>query len=106
MKEIISELISEFHQSEPVNSLERDYDIPFNSGKIITLIGPRRSGKSFLFFNLIKKLLKKGVEKRQIIYLNFEDERLDSETGKPDEILQAYREIYPDKKLNNCYFFL
>lgn len=105
MKEVIQEIIAEFHENEVNQSVERDFEIPFTSGKIITLIGPRRSGKSFLFFNLINKLIGKGVKKKQVIYLNFEDERLDISVIELDLILQGYRELYPDEKLNKCYFF-
>ena len=55
--------------------IPRDISIPLNVKQIITIIGPRRSGKTFLMFETIKKLLK-SVNKSNILYINFEHERL------------------------------
>ena len=40
------------------------------------LVGLRRAGKSFLLFQRAQELLKMGISLEQIIYVNFEDERL------------------------------
>lgn len=40
------------------------------------LVGVRRAGKSYLLFGHIQKLVKNGVPIEQIVYINFEDERL------------------------------
>ena len=56
-----------------------------------------------MLLNFIGKLKKTGVDIRNILYLNFEDERLDLKTGELDLILQAYRELYPDLNLKECY---
>lgn len=40
------------------------------------LVGVRRSGKSYLLYQKIQKLLAMGKTWRQMLYLNFEDERL------------------------------
>lgn len=40
--------------------------------KITAIIGPRRSGKTYVIHQLIDKLLKGGVEKERIIYLQIE----------------------------------
>ncbi len=39
-------------------------------------VGIRRTGKSYMMFQQIKTLLDKGVPLSQIVYVNFEDERL------------------------------
>ena len=106
MKEIILEIIAEFQKKELNASIARDITIPFATEKIITLIGPRRSGKSFLFYNLIAQLLQKGVSKKHIVLINFEDERFNLDSGNLDLILQAYRELHPAEPLHNVYFFL
>ncbi|HMQ08578.1 MAG TPA: ATP-binding protein [Saprospiraceae bacterium] len=105
MKVLLKEIISDFHTRKLPDAKKREIDIPLYSGKIITLIGPRRSGKSFLFFYLINQLLAKNIKKKQIILLNFEDERLDFQQDGLDTILQAYRELYPETDLSTCYFF-
>lgn len=40
------------------------------------LVGVRRAGKSYLLFGHIQKLVGNGVPLQQIVYINFEDERL------------------------------
>lgn len=103
-KEIIKTLISEFHhKSLPVYRL-REISIPINLEKIITLIGARRSGKTFLLYQIIDHLLQ-DKDKTSIIYFNFEDERLELAEHEADLILQAYRELYPNRDLASCFFF-
>ncbi len=96
-------IIREYQDILPRKVIHRNIDVPLDSQKIITLVGVRRSGKTFLLYQIISELLKKGIDKRQILFLNFEDERL--EIDKPDLILQAYRELYPQQQLNDVYFF-
>lgn len=48
----------------------------FEDNMNYVLVGLRRAGKSFLLFQRIQELIKKGVDQKQIIYVNFEDERL------------------------------
>lgn len=84
---------------------ERTLKIPSSSGKIITLAGVRRSGKTYHLLNLINQLKAQGVTAEKILYINFEDERLQLSSEELDLILQAYRELYPQLKLQDCYFF-
>ena len=48
MKETIKTIIADFHASPIEAVFVRDLELPIGSGKVISLIGPRRSGKSFL----------------------------------------------------------
>ena len=45
-------------------------------------VGIRRTGKSYMMYQQIKRLLEKGVPLSQIVYVNFEDERLLEMTSK------------------------
>jgi uncharacterized protein len=83
----------------------RELQLPIHSGKIITLIGPRRSGKSYYFLHLMHTLIQSGVPQQNIVYLNFEDERLTLEAKDLESILKAYHELYPSVKWKDCYFF-
>jgi len=65
-KYIIKTLLKDFHTATLPPIITRDYHIPIASGKIITLIGARRSGKSFLLYQLVKKITVR-VPKQQII---------------------------------------
>jgi len=56
-KEIIKSLIREFHHRSLPKYTVREITIPLKVQKIITLIGARRSGKTFLLYQLIDRLL-------------------------------------------------
>lgn len=103
-KDILKTIIRDFHLRPLPELVERDIVIPSGSGKIISLIGVRRSGKTSLLLYHVGQLIKSGLEKTKIIYINFEDERLDIKVDELDLILQAYRELYPDNDLNSCVF--
>lgn len=105
MKETFKTIISDnLTQDLPIIWV-RELKIPLKSNKIITLSGVRRSGKTYHLFNLIKKLKEKGIPRERIVYLNFEDERLNLQTHDLDLILQAYRELFPEQDLSKSYFF-
>lgn len=105
IKDLLRALIKTFHKRKIKTGLARELDVPLHAGKVITLIGARRAGKTYLLYQKIRELLEQGVPKRNILFLNFEDERLNLQTNQLDLILQAYREIYPDLDLEGCYLF-
>ncbi len=105
MKELLKNIMTDFHQSEMETVFERHCSVPINSGKVISLIGPRRCGKSYYFLQLIKQLIHQGVDQKKIIYLNFEDERLNFKATELDLVIQSYQELYPEFKLKDCYLF-
>jgi predicted AAA+ superfamily ATPase len=103
-KEIIKKILLDF-EPEKISLVRRDLSIPLHSSLIISLIGPRKAGKTYFLYQIIQDLLKKGLKKEQIVYINFEDERLLPLTkDDADLVLEAYFELYPsfDKKI---FFF-
>uniref|UniRef100_A0A7V3YM99 ATP-binding protein n=1 Tax=Candidatus Caldatribacterium californiense TaxID=1454726 RepID=A0A7V3YM99_9BACT len=106
MKDTLKSIIYEFHTGKLPDLVERDLKLPLNSGKIVSVVGPRRAGKTYLLFQHVKSLLGRGIDPRRVLYLNFEDERVDLDVHSLDFILQAYRELYPDLDPADCYFFL
>jgi len=61
--------------------------------KIIVTSGFRRTGKTYLLFHLIKELLKDQT-KEKIIYINFEDERIPSNTEFLTDLIPAIKQVY------------
>jgi len=104
-KDIIKSILLEFHNSSLPSYIKRDAVIPVNSGKIISLVGARRSGKTYLMYQLIDNLVTADNSRTNIVYLNFEDERIDFAKEDLDLILQSYRELYPDTENSSLYFF-
>lgn len=105
VKDLLKTIIIDNQQRVLPEIWKRTLTIPANSGKIITLSGVRRSGKTFHLFNLMDQLKINGVPNQQLLYFNFEDERLDLSSQELDLILQAYQELFPSQKLADCYFF-
>ena len=62
-------------------------------------VGLRRAGKSYLMFQHIQELLlKKEVRIEEILYINFEDERIaDIKVEELGLIVEAYHELYSYK---------
>ncbi len=104
-KDILKLVIGDFHAAPPPALIPRDLEVPTGSGKIVTLVGPRRSGKTSLLQTLIERLVGAGVPRTSLLYLNFEDERLDFRTDELDLIIQAYLELYPSARLDTCHLF-
>lgn len=59
------------------------------------LVGIRRAGKSFLIYQRIQQLLAEGTEWDNMLYINFEDERLDGlQVSDLNLIIEAHLEMY------------
>lgn len=70
-----------------------------NNGLIKVITGLRRSGKSYLLFNLYYNyLISKGIDKSHIIYIALDD-RTNKELRNPDNMLKFIKEKITDDKL-------
>ncbi len=57
-------------------------------------VGVRQAGKSYLLFQRMQQIMKKGTDVEDIVYVNFDDERLKEMTAMDfDLILQAYHSM-------------
>lgn len=72
---------------------------------VVAIIGSRRSGKSYIMRQTIKKLIENKIERKNILMVNFEDKRFTEFCPKLlDEIYEVYIEyLKPDK---NPFIFL
>ena len=81
--------------------IERDTAISnymgIKPGKIIALTGFRRVGKTYLLFQLIKELLK-DRDRKEVLYINFDDERIPMESAFLSELMPAVKELFPELK--------
>lgn len=105
MLDTLKTLIADFHaKGIPSGVIRRDLQVPLDAPKVISVIGPRRAGKTWYLFSLIEQL-QKTIDFRRIVYINFEDERLQFDAGGLGLILDAYQQIYPEQPLDQVYFF-
>ncbi|HEC92363.1 MAG TPA: ATP-binding protein, partial [Candidatus Atribacteria bacterium] len=104
--DVFKYIIKEFHEASLPELKPRKLEIP-PTQKIITIAGSRRTGKTFFFYQKIKELLDKGTSKEQILYINFEDDRLlPLKLNDMNDLMDAYYELYPDNKGKTIYLFL
>lgn len=97
-KQIIKTIITEKQNAVTKYSvIKRDFD--FDTSANYVLVGLRRSGKSYLLYYDIQEHINSGEKsKEDILYINFEDERLSFESASElGEILDAYYELYPQR---------
>jgi uncharacterized protein len=89
------------------SSVMRDIRFPQTNGLIKVAIGMRRAGKTYSLFQVINSLLNTGIPKEQILFIDFEDDRLLPMTMKEmGELLDSFYTIYPENHTKKCYFFL
>ncbi|MDR2907814.1 MAG: ATP-binding protein [Bacteroidales bacterium] len=99
-KEIIKRLIAE-KQNEitSVKLIKRPIELEPSANYV--LIGLRRAGKSYLMYQIIQDLiLSREIDIEDVLYINFEDERIAS--IKAEELgllLDAYKEMFDAKPL-------
>jgi predicted AAA+ superfamily ATPase len=105
MKETLKTIIREQQEKTLPEIKPRKLEIPVQVPVIISLIGARRCGKTYLLYAAIQKLLKTGIPQKNIVYFNFEDERLNLQAEQLDLILQSFYELYPETPASDCFFF-
>lgn len=101
-KDLIKYLISYYQQFvSNVAFHPRDYAFEANANYVI--VGLRRAGKSFLMYQRIHQLIAAGHKQEEILYFNFEDDRIDFiSLADLDLIKVCYEEMYDTKPI----FFL
>lgn len=101
-KDLIKLLISEYQSYvSQVELIPRDVELV--DGLNYVFVGLRHAGKSYLMFQRIAQLVKQGHKKEEILYFNFEDDRIDSlEVKDLDLIKTSYEEMYDTRPI----FFL
>ncbi|RLD28211.1 MAG: ATP-binding protein, partial [Bacteroidetes bacterium] len=104
-KELLKEKIRDFQNSLPYKLIPREISLPVDSGKIVTVTGVRRCGKTHVLYDTINHLISGGIAKEQILFLSFDDERFNFKTEEFDLILRAYRELFPEIMLSEVYIF-
>ena len=101
-KDLIKYLISYYQDFvSKVSCEERQYELEPNANYVF--VGLRRAGKSYLMYQQIHHLLEQGHSLEEILYFNFEDDRIDAlEMADLDLIKLSYEELYDHRPI----FFL
>ncbi len=101
-KDLIKTLIAEYQQYVTgVKLIPRQ--VEFMDGQNYVLVGLRHAGKSYLMYQRIAELLSQGHQQDEMLYFNFEDDRIDSLDITDLELIKTcYEEMYDHRPL----FFL
>ncbi|KXA99946.1 hypothetical protein AKJ42_02095 [candidate division MSBL1 archaeon SCGC-AAA261C02] len=107
-REVWIEQIKDFYETELPEVVKRDIRVPKPPiNRAISIIGPRRAGKTFFMFQLMKELLEENLEKERILYINLEsDLLLGCELADLRNMMEIFYEIYPENKDRKTYLFL
>jgi len=107
-RDIWVKIIKDFYEFKLPNMVERDIrisELPIK--RAVSIIGPRRAGKTYLMFQVMKTLLNKNVERSRVLYINIESDLLiGCELSDLRNMLELYYEIYPENKNKKVYLFL
>jgi predicted AAA+ superfamily ATPase len=99
------QLIADSQERDYSRVISRDTEIPLESGKTISLLGVRRSGKTNILYALIHQL-RQTHPLDSIVYLNLEDDRLFPLTPHDlRDFHDAYFELFPYNRERRTYFF-
>ena len=80
-REVLKKVILDQHEIiKKFSIVPREIRLEKNTNYVLT--GLRRAGKTVLLYGLVQKLVSEGTDWKQIIYINFEDERLEGFTLK------------------------
>lgn len=96
-RELFRTIISEgWEYISEVELTRRDVDFEQEGNYVI--VGARQAGKSYMLFQRIHELMRQGHGMDEIVYINFDDERLIGIEAKDlDLILQAYHSMIGNK---------
>jgi predicted AAA+ superfamily ATPase len=107
-QEILHIILSEFYSKleSLADLVPREAEFAKAANKIKVAMGMRRAGKTFFVYEHILHLLEQGIHREQILYINFEDDRLEfldkQQFGK---LVDAFYSLYPKNHDKKCYLF-
>jgi hypothetical protein len=100
-------LIAEFQERDLPDSTPRALTLPQIPRKAAVVVGMRRTGKTFLMFQQVQRLVASGLDKRDVLYVNFEDDRLRvDEPGLLGDLLEAFYRFNPAARERGAHLLL
>ncbi len=93
-KQLLKQILRD-NQQEVERYIVEPRDLKFEGFPCHVLVGVRRAGKSYMLYHVIQQLLAQGHKWDEILYLNFEDERLENfDTDDFNRLLECHQEMY------------
>jgi hypothetical protein len=104
----IRELVADAAAARIPNHTRREVYVPGVKGKVLAVIGMRRSGKTTFLWQCLAKRLAAGVPRDALVYVNFEDERLTGMTALDLQwVVEEYYSLHPERRTHQpvTFFF-
>ncbi len=103
---VIETKIQEALEPSPSGLTRRDVAMPSIKGKAMCVIGMRRAGKTTFLHQCRADLRNKGTAAEQLVYFNFEDERLEGlSAAKLSLITDAHARMHPKAAAKHTTWF-
>ncbi|MHB0980623.1 MAG: ATP-binding protein [Thermoleophilia bacterium] len=103
----IERLIRDFRERPLPQLTVRDIELARIPRKAAVVVGMRRSGKTFALYQEIRRLLDSGVKPGAILYLNFEDDRLQPMPADIlNHMLETFYRLQPSARTDGAFIFL
>jgi predicted AAA+ superfamily ATPase len=103
----IEQLIADFRERPLPAVSPRLTVLPDASNMARVIVGMRRSGKTYLLYQEMQRLIAAGVDRGRILYVNFEDDRLQP-LGPDvlDRTLETFYRLSPSARSEGAHLFL
>ena len=93
-KQILKQILRD-NQQEVERYVVEPRDLKLDNFPCRVLVGVRRAGKSYMLYHVIQQLLAQGHKWDEMLYLSFEDERLENfDTDDFNRLLECHQEMY------------
>ncbi|MDD5942187.1 ATP-binding protein [Fibrobacter sp.] len=108
MEEIIAQVLREFYETGiPSDVCQRPFDFLEKRRNATSIIGMRRTGKTYAAYQRMLELVNGGIPIERIVYINFDDERLRLVTVDDLHFVgEAHAMMYPKAAQEKCWYFL
>lgn len=108
MEEIIAQVLREFYETGiPSDVCQRPFDFLEKKRNATSIIGMRRTGKTYAAYQRMLELMNEGIPLERIVYINFDDERLRLVTVDDLHFIgESHAAMYPEAVQEKCWYFL
>ena len=106
VEQILKEKILSAVESPLPELTRRDVELPRISNKAIAVIGMRRAGKTSFLHQCRRDLIAQGRNPRNLVYFNFEDERLGGlQAADLHKVVDVHARLFPLSAEEKVVFF-
>ncbi len=106
MEDLLEQLMVDDLEAEWPAATVREIVLPWVPRKVDTLVGMRRSGKTWMMRQRMRELVDAGTPREALLYLSFEDERLwQLDASQLGLIVDVYFRRTPRLRKRTCAFF-